>query len=322
VSRRSERWSPLLAARRAAVDALIALKERLPEDAYRNPPTAVGYLLLVPALVLVGFLFVGMLLLAWYSVLTFDPIEILVYELTLENWRRLFATTGYHVIFLRTIALTTVVTVLAVALALPYAYLTVRVRSAPLRKLLLVSLFVPFFTGVIVRAYGWLIVLGREGVVNAVLGVFGIGPVRFLASEGAVVLALLQIMLPFAIVMIAPAIQNVDRELELAASNLGADRLATFRRVVIPLAAPGIAGATIVVFTITAATFAIPDLIGGGRVDFVANLVYRTLFDSGNYPLAAATSVALVAVTSAVVVGIFRTIGSGTLGIRRGGGGG
>lgn len=297
------------------MDRAIGLKERLPREFYQSPPNWLGYLLLVPALVLVGLLFVGMLMLAGYSVLTFDPIEILVYEFTLENWHRVLTTSGYHTIFLRTFVLTTIVTVLSVALALPYAYLTIRIRSPLVRKLLLVSLFVPFFTGVIVRAYGWLIVLGRNGLVNGVLGAFGLGPVRFLGSEFAVLVGLLQIMLPFAIIMIAPAIQNIDRSLELAASNLGADRLQTFRYVVVPLAAPGIAGATIVVFTITAATFAIPDLIGGGRVDFVANLVYRTLFDSTNYPLAAALSVALVVLASLVVLAVFRTIGSGTLGL-------
>lgn len=307
------------ALKRAVMDRLISIKERLPESFYQTPPTWVGYLLLLPGVALVSLLFVGMVVLAWYSVLTFDPIDILVYELTLENWSRVVTGSGYHAIFVRTIMLATIVTVVSVALALPYAYLTIRTRSPVLRKLLLVSIFVPFFTGVIVRAYGWLIVLGRDGVVNALLGVFGIGPVRFIASESAVLIGLVQIMLPFAIIMIAPAVQSIDRSLELAAQNLGADRVQTFRRVVIPLAMPGIAGATIVVFTITAATFAIPDLIGGGRVDFVANLIYRTLFDSANYPLAAALSVTLVGIASAVVLLVFRTIGSGTLGVHRGG---
>jgi len=296
------------------MDQAIALKRRLPRRLYQQPPNWIGYLLLLPGFVLVSLLFVGMVVVTVYSVLTFDPIEILVYEVTLENWRQLATTNTYHRIFGRTLALTTVVTVLAVALALPYAYLTIRIRSPLVRKLLLVSIFVPFFTGVIVRAYGWLIILGRNGLVNAVLGAFGIGPIRFLTTEVAVVLGLLQIMLPFAIIMIAPAIQNIDRSLELAASNLGADRLRTFRYVVLPLAAPGIAGATIVVFTITAATFAVPDLLGGGRVDFVANLIYRTLFDSANYPLAAVFSVTLVALASVVVFVIFRTLGAGTLG--------
>ncbi|GAB7092588.1 hypothetical protein JCM18237_28590 [Halorubrum luteum] len=178
----------------------------------------------------------------------------------------------------------------------------------------------PFFTGVIVRAYGWLIILGREGLLNAVLAVGGLGPYRFIGTEAAVVVGLIQIMLPFAIILIVPAMQNIDRSLEMAAQNLGANRWVTFKRIVIPLAAPGIAGATVVVFTITVATFAVPEFLGGGRIDFVANYIYRTLFVSQNWPLAAAVSVTLVVIASTVVFGIFRLFGTGTLGFRAGDG--
>ncbi|MFB6114335.1 MAG: ABC transporter permease [Halodesulfurarchaeum sp.] len=314
----SDRRSTVTRLKWRIVDAAIAAKERLPARLYERPPPLVGYLLLVPGILLVSFLFVGMGILAVYSVLRFDPFEILVYEITLENWVRLFTGPGYLEVFVRTILLSSAITILAVALGLPYAYLTIRVRSAIVRKVLLVSLFVPFFTGVIVRAYGWLILLGRNGLVNAVLGVLGIGPIRFIGSELGVTIGLLQIMTPLAIIMLAPAIQHIDRSLELAASNLGANRIQTFRRIVIPLAAPGIAGATIVVFTITAATFAIPDIIGGGRVEFVANVIYRLLYTSGNYPLAAVMSVALVVITSIVVLSVFWSIGAGTLGIQGG----
>jgi len=182
----------------------------------------------------------------------------------------------------------------------------------------LVSLFVPFFTGVIVRAYGWLVILGRNGLLNSTLGVVGIDPIRFIGTQTGVVIGLLQIMTPFAIIMLAPAIQNIDRSLELAASNLGANRLDTFRYIVIPLSLPGIAGATIVVFTITSATYAIPELVGGGQVTFVANLIFRTLFDAGNWPLAATFSVALVIVSSIVVLFVFQVVGTGTLGVDTG----
>lgn len=297
-------------------NALIGLKERLPRQFYQSPPSWFGYLLVVPGILLVSFLFVGMLILTFYSVLTHDTIEFIVYELTLENWQSLLGTSGYYVIFFRTVAISAVVTVLAVLIALPYAYLTVRVRSPVARKLLLISLFVPFFTGVIVRAYGWLIILGRNGLLNTLLDPLGIGPIRLIGTRAGVVIGLLQIMTPFAIIMIAPAVQDIDRSQERAASNLGANPFQTFRHIVIPLALPGIAGATVVVFTITSATFAIPALVGGGRVTFMANLIFRTLFDVGNWPLAATFSVSLVIVASVVVLAIFRLIGTGTLGMQ------
>jgi putative spermidine/putrescine transport system permease protein len=303
----------------AVLDALIAVKRRLPTRLYQSPPNWLGYVFLVPGLLLVGFLFVGMALLTQYSFLTFDPMEFIIYEYTLENWVRFVTTTAYFNIFVRTLWMAVLTTVLAVGLALPYAYLTIRVNSSLLRKLLLIGIFVPFFTGIIVRAYGWLILLGRNGLVNDLLGVFGVGPVKFIGTKLGVIIGLLQIMIPFSIVMLAPAIQAIDEELEQAAMNLGADRISVFRHVIIPLAKPGIAGASIVVFTITAATFAIPDLVGGGQVDFMANIIFSQLFSQANYPIAAVFSVSLVLVASVVVLGIFYVIGTGTLGIDRGG---
>jgi len=303
----------------AVLDALIAVKRRLPTRLYQSPPNWLGYVFLVPGLLLVGFLFVGMALLTQYSFLTFDPMEFIIYEYTLENWLRFVTTTAYFNIFVRTLWMAVLTTLLAVGLALPYAYLTIRVNSSLLRKLLLIGIFVPFFTGIIVRAYGWLILLGRNGLVNDLLGVFGVGPVKFIGTKLGVIIGLLQIMIPFSIVMLAPAIQAIDEELEQAAMNLGADRISVFRHVIIPLAKPGIAGASIVVFTITAATFAIPDLVGGGQVDFMANIIFSQLFSQANYPIAAVFSVSLVLVASVVVLGIFYVIGTGTLGIDRGG---
>jgi len=299
----------------AVLDRLIAAKQRLPSHIYQSPPNWIGYLLLVPGLLLIGFLSVGMVILTQYSFLTFDPLEFMIYDYTLENWERFFATPAYFSIFFRTLWMAVLVTVLAVAFALPYAYLTIRVNSSIARKILLIGIFVPFFTGIIVRAYGWLIILGRNGIVNDFLGSFGIGPVRFIGTNLGVVIGLLQIMIPFSIVMLAPAIQAIDESLERAAMNLGADRIATFRHVVIPLAKPGIAGAAIVVFTITAATYAIPDLVGAGRVNFMANQIFSALFNQANYPLASVFSVSLVIVASIFVLGIFYWIGSGTLGI-------
>lgn len=301
----------------AVLDLLLAVKQQLPSRLYQSPPNWIGYVLLVPGLLLVGFLFVGMLLLAQYSFLTFDPMEFIVYDYTIENWVKFSNTSAYFQIFFRTLWMAVLTTVLAVALALPYAYLTIRVNSSLLRKLLLIGIFVPFFTGIIVRAYGWLILLGRNGIVNDALGVFGVGPVEFIGTRFGVIIGLLQIMIPFSIVMLAPAIQAIDESLEQAAMNLGADRISTFRHIIVPLAKPGIAGASIVVFTITAATFAIPDLLGAGQVAFMANMIFSQLFSQANWPLAAVFSVALVLVASVFVLGIFYWIGTGTLGLDR-----
>lgn len=298
--------------------SLIRAKRQLPADFYRSPPNWFGYVLVLPGILLASFLFVGLLLLTQYSFFTFDPFEIYLREYTLDNWRTLLSNESYYRVFGRTFGLAALITVLSVTLAIPYAYVVTRARSALVRKLLLIAVFVPFFTGVIIRTYGWLIVLGRSGLVNSFFGVFGLGPYQLIGNEFAVVLGLLQVMIPFSVIMIVPAIQGIDRNLERSAASLGAPPLERFRHVVFPLALPGIGAATIVVFTITSARYAIPELLGRGRVDFVANVIHTTLFAQNNYPLASTFAVALVLISSVVVFVIFSRIGIGTLGIGEG----
>ena len=122
-----------------------------------------------------------------------------------------------------------IVTVVALILAFPYAWTMVRTRRPAVRKLLLVALFLPFFVGQVVRAYGWLVVLGQQGLLNTMLGALGLPPVAILYTYPGVLLGLVQYMLPFAVLMLAPALTAVPEEVELASASLGARPLATFR---------------------------------------------------------------------------------------------
>ena len=296
------------------MDALIAVKERLPVER-ATKSNRFGYLLILPGVLLVSFLAVGMVLLTYYSFLTFDTVEIFIHELTLENWERLLDTEAFHNVVVRTILFSTVVTVLCVALAIPYAYLVVRTDRPLFRYFLLFGLFVPFFTGVIIRAYGWLIILGKNGMVNWLLGLVGYGPVSILGTATAVILGLVQLLLPFAVLMLTPALAAIDSDLERAAKNCGANQWETFRHIILPLARPGITAATIVVFTISMANYSIPDLLGGGRLAFVANFIYNKVFNQLNYPFAAVLSLVLVSVASVFVMVVFKIYGTGTLGV-------
>lgn len=296
------------------MDALIAGKERIPID-FRDIDHRLGYLLIIPGVLLVGFLAVGMGVLLVYSFLTFDPIEFLVYELTVENWKEFFEVSAYHSIFLRTLLFSVAVTILAIVFGIPYAYMIVRVRSSLLRKVLIFGLFVPFFTGVIIRAYGWLIIFGKNGMVNWALKAIGLAPLKIIGTDIAVLIGLVQHMLPYSVLMITPALAGIDRDLERAAQNLGANPWETLRYIILPLAKPGLAAGAIVVYTITMATYSIPRLLGAGRVTFAANYIYLKLFDQFNYPIAAVMSIVLVLIGSIVVLGIFRVYGTGTLGM-------
>jgi putative spermidine/putrescine transport system permease protein len=296
------------------VDALIGVKARLPVDA-ADVSDRFGYVLILPGVLLVSFLAVGMGLLSWYSFLTYDSIEILVYQYTLANWERLLDTAAFHSVFARTILYSALVTVFCVALAIPYAYLVVRTDRRLFRYLLLFGLFVPFFTGIIIRAYGWIIVLGRNGLLNWLFEAAGIGTVGILGTPVALVVGLVQYLLPFAVLMLTPAMASIDPDLERAAKNCGASQWQTFRHVVLPLSRPGITAASIVSFTICMANYSIPDLLGGGTLSFVANFIYNQVFGTLNYPFAAVLSLSLVAVASLFVLVVFKIYGTGTLGV-------
>ena len=301
----------------SVMDAIIAIKERIPIEK-KADSNRFGYVLITPGVLVVSFLAVGMALLTWYSFLTYDTIEIFTYEYTLDNWVRLLETSAFHRVFFRTILYSTFVTVCCVVLAVPYAYLVVRTEQPLFRYTLLFGLFVPFFSGVIIRAYGWLILLGRNGAFNWLLESIGLEPLDIIGTPTAVIIGLVQYMLPFAVLMVTPAIASIDRDLERAAKNAGANQLQTFRHVVLPLARPGITAAAIVVFTISMANYSIPDLLGGGTNDFVANFIYRKVFGTLNYPFASVLNIVLVAVASIVVLGVFRRYGTGTLGVEVG----
>jgi len=193
----------------------------------------------------------------------------------------------------------------------------VRTGSRALRKVLLVALFLPFFIGQVVRAYGWLIILGNQGLVNDLLGLIGIGPLRLLFNYGAVLFGLVQYMLPFAVLMLAPALTAIPEEIERAAESLGANWLRTFRHVTLPLAKPGLVGAGIVVFTLSLTDFAMPAILGGGSNDFIANAIYDQFFRTSDAGLGSALTLLLIVLGSAVAGVIFALVGTGTLGLIR-----
>jgi len=280
----------------------------------RNARKAYPYLMLLPALLLVGLLVVGLVQIGDSSLRTLDTSTFLMSEdYTLANYRRAFSERFFAVVAGRSLMGAIVVTAITLVFAFPYAYLMVRTPSSILRKFLLVALFLPFFIGQVVRAYGWLIILGNQGMVNEALGLVGIPPIRLLYNYPAVLFGLVQYMLPFAVLMLAPALTAIPAELEHAAGSLGANWMRTFRHVVLPLARPGLVGAGLVVLTLSLTDFAIPAILGGGSQDFIANAIYDQFFRTSDQGMGATLSLMLVAVGSVLVGVVFLLFGAGTL---------
>ncbi|MFN4140415.1 ABC transporter permease [Aestuariivirga sp.] len=275
-----------------------------------------GWLLILPSLLLVALLVLGMARIAESSLhvldrSTFRPAE----AFTLDNYRTVFGSATYGNVFLRSVGASVLTVIFTLLLAFPFAYILVRTASAALRKVLLVTLFLPFFIGQVVRAYGILIVLGTSGAVNDVLGLVGVAPLRLLFNFPAVVFGEVQFMLPFAVLMLAPALTAIPQETETAASSLGANWLRTLWHVILPMAKPGIVGAALVVGTLTLTDFAIPAMLGGGSQDFIANAIYDQFFRTADQGLGSALALLLVALGSLFAGIVISLFGAGTLGL-------
>jgi len=279
---------------------------------------ALPYLLLLPAVALVGLLVYGLVAIADSSLRSLDTNTFMLSaEYTFANYRRALTEPFFLAVTRRSLFGAFVVTAITLFLAFPYAYLMVRARSAALRKILLITLFLPFFIGQVVRAYGWLIILGNQGMVNTLLGEFGLGPFRLIYNYPAVLFGMVQYMLPFAVLMLAPALTAIPEEIESAAESLGANWLRSLFHVVLPLAKPGLVGAGIVVLTLSLTDFAVPAILGGGTNDFIANAIYDQFFRTSDMGLGSTLAILLVLLGSTLAFTVFALVGVGTLGLGR-----
>jgi spermidine/putrescine transport system permease protein len=202
--------------------------------------------------------------------------------------------TDYLGIFQRSFWLAVATTAGCLLIGFPTAlYLTL--QSEKKRNLLLFLVTVPFWTNLLVRVYAWMLLLRNGGLVDGVLGVFGVpeGSVGLLYSNGAVMIGLLYSFLPFMVLPIYTSLEKLDWRLVEAAFDLGANRWQALKRVILPLALPGmLAGATLV-FIPALGNYIIPELLGGGKALMIGNLVQLQFGSGHNWPLGSALAFSL-----------------------------
>lgn len=254
---------------------------------------------LVPAILVAVIFAAAMFNVLQYSFLEFIPGSVEVGGLTLENFTRINKPIYYWVL-LDTFILSFATAFFALVLSYPISFALVRAEKDWVRAVLVVLAITPLFTGEIVRTYSWMLVLGTDGVVNTTLKALGLvdGSVPIMYTRPGVVIALVQFAMPVMIIMLATAISQVKRDCEKSAANLGATPNTVFWRITIPLTMPGILSGFVVVFAWTMSAFSTPQLIGGGKVLMISNMVYLQGFSSFNLPFAAALS--LIALAAAL----------------------
>ncbi|GAA5629207.1 spermidine/putrescine transport system permease protein PotB [Brucella sp. NBRC 12953] len=219
---------------------------------------------------------------------------------TLDNYHKIVADGYYLGIFYTTFKLSLIATLLSFFIAYPIAYYIVNiVKSRNLRRFCYVLVIMPLFTSNIVRSFGWLILLGRQGLVNQALIGLGLAdrPIGILFTETAVIIGLAYILVPFMVLTIAAILQTIDRSLVEASLDLGSSRLATFFHITLPLSLPGVIAGSLIVFTLAVSAYVVPAIMSGGRVVVAAMPIFDNYASLFNFNFGAALAVSLLVVT-------------------------
>lgn len=179
----------------------------------------------------------------------------------------------------------------------------VAITFAPTRTKiwLLLLVMLPFWTNLLIRTYALMAVLRTEGYINTALGWVGLGPLDMLHNNFAVVFGLVYVQLPFMVLPLYAALDRLDRSLIEASLDLGAGHLATFARIVLPLALPGIVSGIIVTFIPSLGAYLTPDLLGGTSSQMIANIIERQFKSANDWPFGAALSFLLMYMTFAAI---------------------
>lgn len=217
---------------------------------------------------------------------------IILEEFTTENYAR-FVDSYYAGIIFRTFKIALMATIASLLLGYPVAMMIAK-SGERMKTLLLAIVLTPLLTNVVARTLGLMIVLGRHGPVNQLLGLFRIGPVEFIPGEMGIVVGLTQVFMPYMILSISSVLGNIDFTLEEAARDLGCSRMGAFWKIIFPLSIPGIVAGSLFVFLLSFSSFVTPRLLGGGKVMVITMLIYQQAMQLLNWPFAAAASFILL----------------------------
>jgi putative spermidine/putrescine transport system permease protein len=268
------------------------------------------YLLSAPMLaVFLGLVLVPIGMTVLLSFYDWGQYKGIVEEFTLKNWRDMAQDSYFYGVFLRTFRIALAVTVIAMLIGVPEAYILNRMR-APWRGLFLLVVIGPLLISVVARTLGWALLFGSTGLVNQALLALRLvsEPLPFMFTEWGVIIVLVHVLMPLMILAVWAALQRLDPQVENAAYSLGASPLSVWRRVVLPQIVPGILSGAVIVFALAASAFATPAIIGGRRLKVAATLAYDEFLNTLDWPLGAAVATLLFFALVAIIVGSNRLI--------------
>jgi spermidine/putrescine transport system permease protein len=224
---------------------------------------------------------------------------------TMDNYIKVWTGKVYQTIMARSLMVSMLVTLATVLLAYPIAYYVSFHVPAHRKSLWLFLITIPFWTSYVVRVFLWKVILGYNGVINSGLISLGIidEPLQAINYNiGALVMTLAHAYAPFAILPIFVVLEKIDRSLLEAGQDLGESKLRTFIRVTLPLSVPGIVAAVLIVFIPTIGDYVTPDLIGGGKLPMIANMIEVQMLKQNNKALGSAIAVSAMLIVAIVSI--------------------
>jgi len=246
-----------------------------------------------------GFL-VPVLNLARMSFYEVEPTGAMREVYTLATWLKVFQDTFYAELILNSITVSLGITLMTLLCSYPIALYLHR-SSGTWRTILLVLVISPLLTSAVVRTYGWIAILTENGLVNNALSWLGLSPLRLMFNKTGVFIGLTEILMPYMILALLAGFGRLDRQVEEAASTLGAKPFQVFYRIILPLTLPGIALGSLLCFVLAVSSFITPKLLGGGRVFLLATEIYDQAIVTLNWPLASTLSILILVIFGAAL---------------------
>jgi len=221
--------------------------------------------------------------------------DVLTFRFTLDNFARFVTDRVFLAVLWRSLYIAFATTLICILLGYPVAYCIAQLSERG-NTVMILLITMPTWVNMLVRTYAWMGILKDDGVLNNLLGVFGIGPVQMIHTSFAVILGMVYNFIPFMILQIHTSLDKMDKNLLNAASDLGANKVQTFLRVTLPLSLPGVISGITLVFLPAVSSFFIPKLLGGGQYVLVGNVIESQFLTSGDWNFGSAISMIMAVI--------------------------
>ena len=232
--------------------------------------------------------------------------SIISFSITLDQYIKFFTDKDFLLILWRSLAIAVKTTIICLLLGYPIAYYIAR-RKEKTQNLLILCITIPMWINMLVRTYAWIGLLSDGGLIQKILSIVGLGHIKLLYTEGAVLLGMVYNFLPFMILQIQTSLCKMDTSLLEASADLGASPAQTFRRITLPLSLPGVINGITLVFLPAVSSFFIPKLLGGGQYFLIGNMIENQFITVGEWNFGSAISMIMAVIMMLLMMAVRKT---------------